>query len=225
MSPTTNRPGEYIRKLARKRQKSAMMRYFQAGGVLIATMLLFWVYGITSLGILLLVPGLIGSYYLYRNGKHLQKRALDARRGAEAETKVADILDVLSHHKWQIEYNVKIKRWGDADVVLHSPKDNWYVVDVKSHGGTKICENGLLRKRYGKNIYDFREGDLIYKVKGQAREVKRLKGVKWVVAMLCFTKGRVDISDNEVNGVYVVSDSNLVDTLLRLDELGVGSKK
>ena len=75
------------------------------------------------------------------------------------------------------------------------------------------------------HIYDFREGDLIYKVKGQAREVKLLKGARWVVAMLCFTKGRVDISDNEVNGVYVVSANNLVDTLLRLDELGLGSKK
>ncbi len=195
-----------------------MMRYFLAAGVLIVTIWLFSIFATSSPGILLLLAGISGSYYLYHSGKHFQKRAGDAQRGAEAETKVADLLKILEGKRWQIEYNLKIQKWGDADVVLHSPKGNWYVVDVKSHGGTKISENGSLRRRYGKNIYDFKEGDLIHKVKGQAKQVKRLKGATWVTAMLCFTRGGVDISDNEINGTYVVSAGKLVDTLLRLDK-------
>ena len=187
-------------------------------GVLIATVWLFIIFGTSAVGILLSLAGVVSSYYLYCRGRYFQKRALDAQRGAKAETDVADLLHILSRRKWQIEYNLKIKRWGDADVVLHSPKGKWYVVDVKSHGGTKISENGRLRRRYGKKIVDFREGNLIKKVKGQAREVRLLKGASWVTAMLCFTRGSVDISEAEMSGVYVVYVSDLVDTLLRLDK-------
>lgn len=187
-------------------------------GVLIATVWLFIIFSTSAVGILLSLTGVVSSYYLYCRGRYFQKRALDAQRGAKAETDVANLLDVLESRRWQIEYNLKIKRWGDADVVLYSPKGNWYVVDVKSHGGTKISENGHLRRRYGKKIVDFKEGNLIRKVKGQAREVKLLKGASWVTAMLCFTRGGVDISDSEVSGVYVVSAGDLVDTLLWLDK-------
>ncbi len=217
MSPQTKQPGEYIRKLARKRKYLAMIHYLLFAGVLIATLVLFAIFSTSKLVIFLLLAGFTGSYYLYRSGKHFQKRAGDAQRGAKAETEVADLLHILSRKDWGIEYNLKIKRWGDADVVLHSPKGNWYLIDVKSHGGTKISENGRLRRRYGRNIYDFREGNLINKVKGQAKEVRRLKGASWVTAMLCFTRGGVDIYGSEISGVYVVHVRDLVNTLLRLD--------
>ncbi len=77
--------------------------------------------------------------------------------------------------------------------------------------------NGRLRKRYGRNTYDFTEGDLIYKIKGQAKEVKSLKGARRVTALLCFTKGDVDIPANKVGSVYVVAVADLVSTLLQLD--------
>ena len=218
MTTKTKKPGEYIRKLARKRKRSATIRYFLAAGVLIASVWLFIIFSTSSAAILLLLGGISGSYYLYRSGKYFEKRALDARRGAKAETDVADLLDILELQRWQIEYNLRIKKWGDADIVLHSPKGNWYVVDVKSHGGTKISENGRLRRRYGKKIHDFREGDLIHKVKGQAKEVRVLKSVKWVTAILCFTRGGVDILDSEINGTYVVDAGDLVDILLKLDK-------
>ncbi|NDJ25513.1 hypothetical protein GS682_28510 [Nostoc sp. B(2019)] len=134
-----------------------------------------------------------------------------------AETEVAKLLRSLEYRGWQLEYNLRIRRWGDADVVLHSPQGNWYVVDVKSHSGTKVYESGRLRKRYGRNTFDFNEGDLIGKVKGQATEVKHLKSARWVTALLCFTKGNVDIPRNEVSGIYIVNPTNLVNTLLHLD--------
>ena len=195
-----------------------MIRYFLAAGVSIATVWLFIIFASSSAAIFILLTGISGSYYLYRSGKYFDKRALDARRGAKAETDVADLLDVSELQKWQIEYNLRIRRWGDADIVLHSPKDKWYLIDVKSHGGTKISEDGRLRRRYGKNIYDFREGDLIHKVKGQAKEVRKLKGVEWVTAILCFTRGGVNILDSELNGIYVVDARDLVNILLRLDK-------
>ncbi|BAY46071.1 hypothetical protein SAMD00079811_36780 [Scytonema sp. HK-05] len=174
-------PGEYIRKLGEERRQSAILLYALAVGVLIGTVLLFSILRTSSLKVLLSLGGLVGSYYLYCNGQHLVKRAGDAQRGAIAETEVAALLRSLERQGWQVEYNIPIKRWGDADVVSHSPKGNWYVVDVKSHGGTKVYESDRLRKRYGRNTYDFKEGDLIEKVKGQAKEVRRniFNGARW----------------------------------------------
>ena len=210
-------PGEYIRKLGEERRQSAILLYALAVGVLIGTVLLFSILRTSSLRVLLWLGGLVGSYYLYCNGQHLVKRAGDAQRGAIAETEVAALLRSLECQGWQVEYNIPIKRWGDADVVSHSPKGNWYVVDVKSHAGTKVYESDRLRKRYGRNTYDFKEGDLIEKVKGQAKEVRRLKGARWVTALLCFTRGDVDILSNKAGDVYVVTAGNLVSTLLQLD--------
>lgn len=200
-----------------------MLHYALAAGVLVVTVLLFVILGVSFLGTLLLLAGLAGSYYLYRRGQYFMKRAGDAQRGAKAENEVAVLLRPLERRSWQVEYNLRIKRWGDADVVLHSPKNNWYVIDVKSHGGTKIYESGRLRKRYGRNTYNFEEGDLITKVKGQVKEVRSLKGARWVTPMLCFTKGDVDIPSNEVAGVYVVNATNLLAILLELD--GEGTSK
>jgi Nuclease-related domain len=218
LTPKTKLPGEQVRKLGKERYHSAIQRYVFALAIFLGTVLLLTVTGISVLGILISLGGLGISYYLYRNGQHLMKRAADAQRGAQAETDVAELLRPLGYKKWQVEFNLKIKKWGDADVVLFSPKGNWYVIDVKSHGGTKVYESGRLRKRYGRNIYDFKEGDLISKVKGQATEVKHLKGAEWVTALLCFTKGSVNIPSNDINGVYVVGAGNLVDILLQLDK-------
>lgn len=217
LPPTKRPPGENIRKLGRERHQSALLRYALAVAVLISTVILFVTNNTFSLGLLLSLGGLASSYYLYRSGRHLTKRAEDAQRGAKAEKDVAALLRPLQRQGWHIEYNLRIKRWGDADLVLHSPKGNWYVIDVKSHGGTKVYEGSRLRKRYGRNTYDFEEGDLIGKVKGQAKEVKSLKGARWVTAMLCFTKGDVDISSNEITGVYIVNTTNLLSILSQLE--------
>jgi hypothetical protein len=218
LSSRIKQPGEQIRKLVKQRRQSAMLSYVFAVVVLIGTVLLFSIFATSVAGMLLSLAALLGSYYLYRNGQYLMKRAGDAQRGAMAETEVARLLHSLEYRGWQVEYNLRIRKWGDADVVLHSPQGNWYVVDVKSHSGTKVYESGRLRKRYSRNIFDFNEGDLIGKVKGQAAEVKHLKSARWVTALLCFTKGNLDIPSNKVGGVYIISATDLVDTLLHLDK-------
>lgn len=217
LPPKKRQPGEYIRKLGKQRQQSAILRYALAVSVIIGTVFLFSIFSHSSWGIILLLGGLTASYYLYRNGQYLMKRAGDAQHGAKAETQVAALLLPLQRRGWLVEYNLRIRKWGDADVVLHSPKGNWFVIDVKSHGGTKVYESGRLRKCYGRNTYDFQEGDLISKVKGQASEVKNLRNARWVTGMLCFTRGDVDIPGNNAGGVYVVTANDLVNTLLQLD--------
>ncbi|WP_353930844.1 nuclease-related domain-containing protein [Okeanomitos corallinicola TIOX110] len=217
LPPKKRQPGEYIRKLGEQRQQSAILRYALAGGVFVGTLFLVSIFSNSSVGIVLFLGGLTTSYYLYSNGQYLMKRAGDAQNGAKAETQVAALLLPLQRQGWQVEYNLRIRKWGDADVVLYSPKGNWFVIDVKSHSGTKVYESGRLRKCYGRNTYDFQEGDLISKVKGQASEVKSLKNARWVTGMLCFTRGDVDIPGNNAGGVYVVTANNLVNTLLQLD--------
>lgn len=217
LPPKRRQPGEYIRKLGKERQQSAMLRYALAVSLFVGTVFLFSIFSHSSLGVMLLLGGLTTSYYLYRNGQYLTKRAGDAKHGAKAETQVAALLPLLESRGWQVEYNLRIRKWGDVDVVLHSPKGNWYAIDVKSHGGTKVYESGRLRKCYGRNTYDFQEGDLISKVKGQASEVRCLKDTRWVTGLLCFTGGDVDIPGNNAGGVYVVAANDLVNTLLQLD--------
>lgn len=204
--------------MSQTRHRSAISRYVYSVAVLIGTILLISIFRISLLGIVIAFGGLVASYYLYRNGQYLMKRASDAQRGARAETEVAALLDALKYKGWEIEYNLPIRKCGDADVVLHSPEDNWYVIDVKSHSGTKVYEGGRLRKRYGRNTYDFQEGDLLRKVKGQAKEVRNLKRVRWVTPILCFTRGDIDISSNVVSGVYVVNGKDLVSNLLLLEK-------
>jgi hypothetical protein len=213
----TRQPGEYILKLGKQRRISALVYYALVVVVFFSTILLLTILSDFGWGIILLLGGFTGSYYLYLNGKYLIKRSRDAENGARAEVEVAALLSPLQTQGWQIEYNLRIQKWGDADVVLHSPKGNWYVIDVKSHGGTKVYHSGSLRKRYGKNTYNFKEGDLIAKVKGQATEIRHLKKARWVTGILCFTRGNVKIRGDKAGGIYVVSATNLVGILLHLD--------
>jgi Holliday junction resolvase-like predicted endonuclease len=218
MSPSEKRrPGEHIRKLIKQRQQSALVHYIFAAGVLISAFFLFSIFSHSSLGIVFLLGGLAISCSLCRKGQYLGKRVSDAERGAQAEVQVSSLLLPLQRQGWQIEYNLPIRKWGDADVVLCSSKSNWFVVDVKSHGGTKVYENGSLQMRYGKNTHSFREGDLISKVKGQISEVKSLKNTRWITGLLCFTRGDVNIPGKIIDGIYIVTANDLVNTLLQLD--------
>jgi hypothetical protein len=113
-----------------RRQALAMQRYAGAVGAVVGVILLFLLLRLSEIGIFLYAAGLVGAYYLYRDGQHLMKRADDVFRGEAAERQVALELEPLKRRNWEVKHNVKLKKWGDADIVLRSPKDNWYVVDV-----------------------------------------------------------------------------------------------
>ncbi|MEH1923913.1 hypothetical protein [Nostoc sp.] len=71
MPPRTKQPGEQIRKLLKERRQYAMLSYVLAVVVLMGTGLLFSIFTTSFVGMLLSLGGLVGSYYLYRNGQHL----------------------------------------------------------------------------------------------------------------------------------------------------------
>ena len=209
--------GEFVRKMSLQRRQKAMGSYGIGLGLLVGVPLIFLLFKASALGFLLAVAGAVGAYYYWKKGENLMRSSERAFRGAEAEREVAAILEVLTSKNWQIEYNLRVKRWGDVDAVLCSPKGNWYAIDVKSHRGIIVRDNNQLKRARGREVYDFYEGDLLAKVRGQAAEVARLKQVKWVVPLLCFTRAKVGISKNNINGVHVVDKNNLIPTLETLE--------
>lgn len=218
MSDRKRRAGDNIRALGAKRKRKALLRYAGAAGTLVGVVLLFLELSLSGIGILFYVSGIVLAIYLYRDGQRLMVRAAHAYQGARAEGEIAELLTTLAREGWQIEYNVMLSENWDADVVLRSPGNKWYVVDVKSHGGDKIVVNGKLKRRYGDKIYEF-EKNLTRAIKGQAATIRNLNtNASWVTPLLCFTQGKVDVPGGQVDRVYVVSKYDLVDTLLAVDQ-------
>ncbi|WP_413167224.1 nuclease-related domain-containing protein [Capilliphycus salinus ALCB114379] len=209
--------GEFVRQMSLDRRQKAMGFYGIGLLFLVGVGLIFFVFKTSGIGLLLAVAGGVAAYYYWKKGEYWMRRSEQALKGAEAEQEVAVILRLLNIKNWQIEYNLPLKRGGDADVVLCSPRGNWYVIDVKSHRGRILRENNRLKRAKGNKVYDFSEGDLLSKVRGQASEVARLKQVKWVVPLLCFTRAKVVFSKNNINGVYVVEKTDLIRMLEKLE--------
>ena len=141
-------------------------------------------------------------------------------QGAEGEENVAQILKTLENQGWVVEYNIPLAKWGDADAFVRSPKGNHFVVDAKSNKGGVFFDGSVLKRRYGKQVYEFNNGkDLLKAVKGQAVTLRDMKQVKFVVPILCFTRANLEEieQDLEVKGVYVVNSAKLVSLLLRLN--------
>lgn len=75
-------------------------------------------------------------------------------------------------------------------------------------------------RRYGVKVYEFDNNkDLLKAVKAQAVYLKKRKGVRYVIPVLCFTKAEIKIEpiDNKVQDVYVINLESLVYFLIRLD--------
>lgn len=55
--------------------------------------------------------------------------------------------------------------------------------------------------------------------RGQAAEIKKMKGIRYVTPTICFTKAELDVPtvDNFIERVYVVKHESLVRLLRRLD--------
>jgi hypothetical protein len=151
-------------------------------------------------------------------GRKFWKMADRAEQGAKGEEIVGLLLKELEQAGWKIQHNLSIPRLGDVDVFLSSPKDNHFVIDVKSHSGEVFFEDGVLKKRFGNAVYSF-EKDFLAKVMEQALTIKTMKGLRFVTPILCFTEARLDIGtvNNKARGVYVMKKEALVKKLVWLD--------
>lgn len=209
--------GDGVRKMALKRRTGAVLQFSAAGGFVIIPLLLPIPPG---LKLLFWLGCLVCAAFLYQQGKHLWMRANLATQGAVGEEKVAETLKPLESQGWKIEYNIPLKPWGDADVFLHSPKGNYFVIDTKSQKGGVFFDGSVLKQRFGKKVHEFRGGkDLLKVVAGQATTLSDIKRVKSVQPILCFTQANLEgIKQNQdINGVYVVTSAKIVNLLKQLD--------
>ena len=122
-----SKAGENIRQLARDRRTEALKHFAFSGCLTIAPLILPLPAG---LRILVWVGCWVGAFVLYQKAQHLQLRANRADQGAEGEETVAKLLKPLEFQGWEIEYNIPLSRWGDADAFLRSPL-KWRVPNAK----------------------------------------------------------------------------------------------
>jgi Nuclease-related domain len=137
------------------------------------------------------------------------KRANDADQGAAAEEQVASILKPLQTQGWLLEYNIPLRGGGDVDIFLLSPQGKAYIIDVKSHSGEVRANSDRLYRQYGKFKYEF-EKDFLRQAKYQAVSIKELKQLKFVVAIVAFSRAKVQVGSNPVAGVYVLGVQELL---------------
>lgn len=213
--------GENIRKMADNRQKAAKQKFIQTGFLIITPLVIAFLSPLSLVikALICFVSG-VCAYFSYLEGKQLLIKANQATQGAIGEETVAKILQPLNQQGWKIEYNIRLKHWGDADVFLSSPQGNHFVIDTKSNKGGIFLDGSVLKRRYGKKVYEISEGkDILKAVTGQAASLKKLKKVTFVQPILCFTRANLEEIDQhqKIKGVYVVSSVYLVEILQKLN--------
>ena len=205
--------GANIRKLAWTRRQTALMYFTGASLLVILSPFIAGLFG--RLGVFAFVGCLVSAFVATHRGLSSWQRANRADQGARGEEQLERSLESLLQQGWCIEYNLEL-RWGDADVFLKSPKGNHYVVDAKAHeNGTIFFDphTKMLMRRYGRDtVHDLGRNhqgapkDLLKAVKGQAKEIKEKRQLRWVTAILCFTQAEIDSSilpEQPVEGVHI----------------------
>lgn len=150
-----------------------------------------------------------------------KNKTLNACQGADAEEKVFSLLQAALEDKgWKLTFNTMLSERWDIDVVAQSPQNRTYIIDVKSHGGTKVVTEDAIYRRYGQKSYEF-EKCFVKALTSQAVALKEKYSLDWVTPLLCFTEGDIEyVNQNpNVRGIIVVSIDNVVDALLTLDDL------
>jgi Nuclease-related domain len=219
--------GSRVRQLARDRKNEALLRFFGVFILVLAPLFILWLIPkALGLGLLILIACWVGAGVLWQQGQKLLIRAKQANQGAQGEEQIAKLLGTLENQGWEISYNLRLKRWGDADAFLRSPKSNYFVVDVKSHKAGVFFDGTVLKRRYGKQVREFdRNKDFLKDMLGQASTLEEMKGVKLVQPIICFTQARLEKINwqKPINSVYVVQANNLLSLLDFLEAKGVGS--
>ena len=153
------------------------------------------------------------------SGKKEAQSAKNAHQGATAEEDIFTLVESeLVPLGWQFRYNEKLAANWDIDIVALSPTGKTYIIDVKSHKGTKLVTGDGVYRRYGNKIYPMKK-DPLKGVLAQAVNLKQRDNLRWVTPLLCFTEGwiKYESVERSPRGVEVVSARQLVASLLRLE--------
>jgi hypothetical protein len=122
----------------------------------------------------------------------LQKREDDATRGAEAEEKVAAVLDRLPRESHMVLHDVNTGR-GDIDHIVIRRDGAVFVIETKSHRGNISEQNGRLmiwNKRPEKNFVAQAGRNAIWLSK---RFQELLGATPWVNAAIVFPNASVSV--------------------------------
>lgn len=148
-----------------------------------------------------------------------RKSPTPAAKSNQREDIVGIILSDLQQQGWKITYNLPISKLGEVDVFLQSPNNNYFIVNVHSYGGEVFFDEGVLKRRDWQKVDNF-EKDLLQHIMDQVLAVKKMKRLRSVTPLLCFTEATLSIEtvNNKARDVYVVKKESLVRKLVRLDQ-------
>jgi hypothetical protein len=153
-----------------------------------------------------------------RNLKTQQSPSPSATKTREEST-LALTLSELEQQGWQITYNLLLPNQENVDVLLKSPHNHHFMVEIQTCRGEVFFDDGILKRREWSSLSNFNE-DLLNHVTQKALAVKTLEGLKSVIPILCFTQATLSIEtvNNKARDVYVVKQDYLVRKLFRLDQ-------
>jgi Holliday junction resolvase-like predicted endonuclease len=197
--------GGSIREMAWDRKVDATQKFLMAAGCVAGSFIL-------PAPVALL--GLAGAGIFAYQGKQQLDSAARADQGAKGEEEIAQLLKKLPAG-WKVEYNRPVQGVGDIDVIVSSPNQRTWTIDVKSHKGTIFQQGDQLKKRMGKNVYSL-DKDFIGAALKQASLLQQSDKLGWVTPVICFSSAQVQIS-KPVQGVYVLEKSDLLRFLMSVD--------
>ncbi len=192
-----------------RHRKARLLRLASAVAVLIA--ICFVLSGGVHTPLWIVCIFLAVARFLYLEFKSMKQLAARAEKGGRAEDLVADVLSALKESGWKIEQNVLLPRAGDVDFVVTSPNQMIFAIDVKSHAGI-ITERDRQLLRDDKAL----EIDLVGNVRRQAVLLSSHRGCGTVVPVIAFTRAKLSLPDESVDGVYVTRANNLIETLFKV---------
>jgi hypothetical protein len=154
-----------------------------------------------------------------RQDARTQQSPKPTPKSTQPEVSAAQSFRDLQQQGWKITCNLPIPNLGNVDVFLQSPNKNSFIVNVQSYQGEVFFDEGVLRRRNWSQVSDF-EQDLLQLCIDQALAVKKMKRLRSVTPVLCFSEATLCIEtvNNKARDVYVVKKEALVRKLLRLDK-------
>jgi hypothetical protein len=140
-------------------------------------------------------------------------------KSTQSQAPVTNTFKDLQQQGWKITCNLPIPNLGNVDVFLQSPNKNSFIVNVQSYQGEVFFDEGVLKRRNWSQVSDF-DQDLLQLCIDQALAVKKMKRLRSVTPILCFSEATLCIEtvNNKSRDVYVVKKDALVRKLLRLDK-------
>ena len=149
--------------------------------------------------------------------------AKQLRNGRKSESDLNALLKLLRKELkgWQFEKRVVLplddpKAKGDIDIVGISPNNNYFVIELKSHIGEVLwnSEADTIYRRFDSDseAKPFKEGDLLGKMWGQARKLKKHKNLSRLPErILIFWRAWVHIPENgRIKQGVLVSDKKRI---------------